>query len=51
MTYDFHLSTAYGFVFASKELKRDRFCEADTHCKFKRVLKPNVAQWTFAVTL
>ena len=41
--HDFHVSTAYersfGFLCASKELKRHRFFEADTHCKFKRLLK------------
>jgi len=41
--HDFDVSTAYvrsfGFVFASKELKRDRFFEADTQYKFKRLLK------------
>ena len=34
-----HMKDFFCFVFASMELKRGRFCEADTQCKFKCLLK------------
>ena len=39
LMYQQHHEGSFGLVFASNELKRDRFFEADTQWKFKRLLK------------
>lgn len=41
--YQHYVYIYFGFVSVSKKLKRDNFFEADSQCKFKRLLKADLA--------